>query len=64
MPDSTDETTGTSYATTRTEGTWYLHVRGIDGSGTGGATSHYCFTVDTSAPGAPAVTSVSYPSDA
>ncbi|MEU1868397.1 hypothetical protein [Streptomyces gardneri] len=56
MPDSTNETTGTSYAKTRTEGTWYLHVRGIDGSGTGGATSHYCFTVDTSAPGAPAVT--------
>ncbi|ALO05771.1 YD repeat-containing protein [Streptomyces venezuelae] len=64
MPDSTAETTGTSYATTRTEGTWYHHVRGIDGSGTGGATSHYCFTVDTSAPGAPAVTTVSYPSEA
>lgn len=63
-PDSTAETTGTSYTTTRTEGTWYLHVRGIDGNGTGGATSHYRFTVDTTAPGAPAVTSVAYPSNA
>ncbi|MEV7233318.1 DNRLRE domain-containing protein [Streptomyces sp. NPDC051020] len=64
VPDSTAETTGTSYSTTRTEGTWYLHVRGIDGNGTGGATSHYRFTVDTTAPGAPAVTSAAYPSDA
>ncbi|WP_268246503.1 DNRLRE domain-containing protein [Streptomyces xantholiticus] len=64
VPDSTAETTGTSYTTTRTEGTWYLHVRGIDGNGTGGATSHYRFTVDTTAPGAPAVTSTAYPSDA
>lgn len=64
VPDSTAETTGASYATTRTEGTWYLHVRGIDSNGTGGATSHYRFTVDTSAPGAPAVTSVSCPQDA
>ncbi|MEU0834706.1 DNRLRE domain-containing protein [Streptomyces sp. NPDC005969] len=64
VPDSMAETTGTSYSTTRTEGTWYLHVRGIDGNGTGGATSHYRFTVDTTAPGAPAVTSAAYPSDA
>ncbi|MDX3704599.1 DNRLRE domain-containing protein [Streptomyces europaeiscabiei] len=64
VPDSTAETTGTSYTTTRAEGTWYLHVRGIDGNGTGGATSHYRFTVDTTAPGAPSVTSAAYPSDA
>lgn len=64
VPDSTAETTGTSYTTTRTEGTWYLHVRGIDGNGTGGGTSHYRFTIDTTAPGAPAVTSAAYPSDA
>ncbi|WP_392749771.1 Ig-like domain-containing protein [Streptomyces sp. LN590] len=64
VPDSTTETTGTSYTTTRSEGTWYLHVRGIDGNGTGGATSHYRFTVDTTAPGAPDVTSAAYPSDA
>ncbi|MGV9321189.1 DNRLRE domain-containing protein [Streptomyces sp. NPDC003660] len=64
VPDSTAETTGTSYATTRTEGTWYLHVRGIDSNGTGGTTSHYRFTVDTTSPGAPAVASTAYPSDA
>ncbi|MFI9151512.1 DNRLRE domain-containing protein [Streptomyces sp. NPDC053367] len=64
VPDATAETTATSYTTTRTEGTWYLHVRGIDGNGTGGATSHYRFTVDTTAPGAPAVTSAAYPVDA
>lgn len=64
VPDSTAETTSTSYTTTRTEGTWYLHVRGIDGNGTGGATSHFRFTVDTTAPGAPAVTSAAYPSNA
>jgi hypothetical protein len=39
-------------------------VRGIDGNGTGGATSHYRFTVDTTAPGAPAAASAVYPSDA
>ncbi|MEV8459819.1 MULTISPECIES: DNRLRE domain-containing protein [Streptomyces] len=64
VPDSTAETTGTTYTTTRTEGTWYLHVRGIDGNGTGGATAHYRFTVDTTAPGAPAVASAAYPADA
>ncbi|MFF2996548.1 DNRLRE domain-containing protein [Streptomyces sp. NPDC057950] len=64
VPDSTVETTGTSYSTTRSEGTWYLHVRGIDGNGTGGATSHYRFTIDTTAPGSPAVTSAAYPLDA
>lgn len=64
VPDSTVETTGTSYTATRAEGTWYLHVRGVDGGGAGGATSHYRFTVDTTAPGAPAVASAAYPSDA
>ncbi|WP_392957648.1 DNRLRE domain-containing protein [Streptomyces sp. LN245] len=64
LPDSTAETTSTSYTTTRSEGTWYLHVRGIDGNGTGGATSHYRFTVDTTAPGAPDVTSAAYPTNA
>ncbi|MFF9484514.1 DNRLRE domain-containing protein [Streptomyces sp. NPDC014676] len=64
VPDSTAETTGTSYATTRAEGVWYLHVRGVDGDGTGGATAHHRFTVDTTAPGVPAVTSASYPADA
>ncbi|WP_424857087.1 DNRLRE domain-containing protein [Streptomyces sp. SAI-170] len=64
VPDTTAETTTTSYSTTRTEGTWYLHVRGIDGNGTGGAASHYRFTVDTTAPGAPAVNSAAYPADA
>ncbi|MER5402716.1 DNRLRE domain-containing protein [Streptomyces sp. NPDC002599] len=62
-PDSTAETTSTSYTTTCSEGTWYLHVRGIDGNGTGGATSHYRFTVDTTAPGAPDVTSATYPTN-
>jgi hypothetical protein len=64
VPDSTAETTGTSYTTTRSEGTWYLHVRGIDGNGTGGATSHYRFTADTTVPGAPDVTSAAYPTNA
>ncbi|MFJ6660262.1 DNRLRE domain-containing protein [Streptomyces sp. NPDC091377] len=64
VPDSTAETTDTSYTTTRAEGTWYLHVRGVDSNGVGGATSHYRFSVDTTAPGAPTVTSTAYPSDA
>ncbi|MHB9858309.1 DNRLRE domain-containing protein [Streptomyces sp. YIM S03343] len=64
VPDTTADTSDTLYTTTRAEGTWYLHVRGIDGNGTGGATSHYRFTIDTTAPGAPAVASAAYPADA
>ncbi|WNB97877.1 DNRLRE domain-containing protein [Streptomyces sp. CGMCC 4.7035] len=64
VPDASAETTGTTYTTTRAEGTWYLHVRGIDANGVGGATSHFRFTVDTTAPGAPAVSSADYPDDA
>ncbi|MEU6524215.1 DNRLRE domain-containing protein [Streptomyces sp. NPDC046924] len=64
VPDAMVDTTGTTYRTTRAEGTWYLHVRGIDGDGTGGTTAHFRFTVDTTAPGAPAVDSADYPSQA
>ncbi|MFJ4774264.1 DNRLRE domain-containing protein [Streptomyces uncialis] len=63
VPDNTAETTDHSYTTTRAEGTWYLHVRGIDANGTGGATSHHRFTVDTTAPDAPGVASPDYPSN-
>ncbi|MGW3658825.1 DNRLRE domain-containing protein, partial [Streptomyces sp. NPDC005151] len=64
VPDAQPETTGTTHRAQLTEGTWYLHVRGIDGNGNGGATSHFRVVVDTTAPDAPAVTSADYPADA
>lgn len=64
VPDAVVETTATTYGAQLTEGVWYLHVRGVDANGTGGATSHFRVTVDTTAPGAPAVTSTDFPEDA
>ncbi|MFZ4264263.1 DNRLRE domain-containing protein [Streptomyces arboris] len=64
VPDTQPETTGTTHTTTRGEGVWYLHVRGIDSAGKGGPTAHFRFTVDTTPPGAPTVGSTDYPANA
>ncbi|MFB6841300.1 DNRLRE domain-containing protein [Streptomyces sp. NPDC056361] len=63
-PDTTVDTTGTSYAVTKGDGTWYLHVRAVDTAGNWGATAHFRFTVDTTAPTAPEVASADFPQDA
>ncbi|MFF3137706.1 DNRLRE domain-containing protein [Streptomyces mirabilis] len=63
VPDTTVDTTSTSYNTTKPDGTWYLHIRAVDSAGNWGATANYRFTVDTVAPAAPAVDSSDYPSD-
>ncbi|MFF2525273.1 DNRLRE domain-containing protein [Streptomyces liangshanensis] len=63
-PDTVVETTATSYTATKGEGTWYLHVRAIGLNGAGLGTSHFRYTVDTTAPGTPTVTSTDYPVDA
>jgi hypothetical protein len=63
-PDTTSEGTGTSYSTSGlTDGTWYFHVRGLDGCGSWGATRHYTVRVDGTQSSAPTVTSSSHPSD-
>ncbi|MFF9125096.1 PKD domain-containing protein [Streptomyces sp. NPDC014889] len=64
VPPATITTTGTTHSTSKTDGTWYLHVRGIDNTGTWGDTAHYRFTVDTTPPAAPLVDSADYPADA
>jgi hypothetical protein len=63
VPDTVSDGTTASYGTTKAEGTWYLHVRAVDAAGTWGPTAHYRFTVDTTAPAAPAVTSPDFPGD-
>jgi hypothetical protein len=64
VPPATVSTTGTTFSTTKADGTWYLHVRAVDDSGTWGSASHYRFTVDTTAPAAPGIASSDYPADA
>lgn len=63
VPDTTSDTTSAAYSGTKAEGTWYLHVRAVNSSGTWGATAHYRFTVDTTAPAAPTVGSADFPTD-
>ncbi|MCX4991695.1 MULTISPECIES: hypothetical protein [unclassified Streptomyces] len=48
----------------RTDGTWWVHATAKDKAGLWSTTHHRGFNVDTTAPGAPAVTSAAYPSDA
>ncbi|MFD0733095.1 DNRLRE domain-containing protein [Planotetraspora mira] len=64
VPDTTVDTTDSSYSATKGDGTWYLHLRAVDAAGNWGATAHYRFTVDTTAPAAPGIDSDDYPSDA
>lgn len=65
VPDSTTDSTVAAYDDTVSgDGTWYLHVRAVNPTGTWGPTAHYRFTVDTSAPSAPSVSSVDFPEDA
>ncbi|GGQ72176.1 hypothetical protein GCM10010166_47590 [Couchioplanes caeruleus subsp. azureus] len=54
-PDTTVDTDGTSYTTSKPDGTWYLHVRAHSVAGWG-ETSHFSFTVDSAlAPPTPVV---------
>ena len=51
-PDTSVETTGTSYTSgALADGTWYFHVRAVDSAGNGGTASHYTLHIDTTAPG-------------
>ncbi|MDX3615694.1 DNRLRE domain-containing protein [Streptomyces europaeiscabiei] len=63
VPNTTTDSTTASYAGTVTEGTWYLHVRAADAAGTWGPTAHYRFTVDTTAPAVPTVSSPDFPDE-
>jgi hypothetical protein len=63
VPDSTSDGTTASYSGTLAEGTRYLHVRAVNAAGTWGPTAHYRFTVDTTAPAAPTVSSPDFPDD-
>ncbi|MFB9509918.1 DNRLRE domain-containing protein [Streptomyces aurantiacus] len=62
VPDAVSDGTTASYDATKGEGTWYLHVRAVDPAGVWGPVAHYRFTVDTTAPAEPAVTSTDFPS--
>ncbi|MGV9907235.1 DNRLRE domain-containing protein [Streptomyces sp. NPDC003388] len=64
VPDTTTDSTTASYSSTTSPGTWYLHVRAVNSAGTWGPAAHYRFTVDTTAPAAPTVSSPDFPDDA
>jgi hypothetical protein len=61
VPGTTVTTTGTTHSATVADGTWYLHVRPKDDAGNWGTTAHFRFTVDTTAPVAPQVSSTDFP---
>ncbi|MFD9604966.1 DNRLRE domain-containing protein [Streptomyces sp. NPDC059970] len=63
VPDTVSDGTEASYTATKGEGTWYLHVRAVDSEGGWGPVAHYRFTIDTTAPAAPTVTSADFPGD-
>ncbi|OPG10475.1 hypothetical protein B1R27_02200 [Streptomyces sp. GKU 895] len=48
-------------ATDRTDGTWYVHAAALNKAGLWSTTQTFPFNVDTTAPGAPAVTSSTHP---
>jgi hypothetical protein len=63
-PDTISEGTGTSYSTSGlNDGTYYFHVRGVDGCGVWGSTRHYTVRIDGSPSTAPSVSSSSHPSE-
>ena len=52
-PDTTSEGTATGKSYTGiSNGTWYFHVRALDGAGNWGSTSHYTIKIDTTPPAA------------
>ncbi|MBB5866640.1 RHS repeat-associated protein [Allocatelliglobosispora scoriae] len=57
VPDTTVDQTATAYSAAYAEGTWYLHVRAKTSAGTWSSTSTFRFTVDTTTPAAPSVSS-------
>lgn len=63
-PDTTSEGTGTSTSySALADGEHYFHVRGKDGCERWGDPAHFRVRVDGTAPGAPAVSSSSHPSE-
>ncbi|WP_159002221.1 DNRLRE domain-containing protein [Streptomyces sp. NRRL B-3229] len=64
VPDTTADTTGTEYRVTKGDGTWYLHIRAKDSAGNWGATAHFRFVVDSTAPAPPSIASEDYPATA
>ncbi|WP_344136373.1 hypothetical protein [Luedemannella flava] len=63
-PDTTIDTIATSYSGNYGDGVWYLHVRAVNAAGTWSPAGHWKFTIDTTAPPAPTVTSTDYPAEA
>ena len=61
VPPETVSQTTTAVSRTVSQGQWYLHVRGIDAAGFGGAASHFAFRYDVAGPALPVITSSSHP---
>ncbi|MEU2283568.1 DNRLRE domain-containing protein [Streptomyces sp. NPDC013178] len=55
------QTSTTVSAADRADGTWYVHAAARNAAGLWSATRHFTFHVDTTLPGAPAVTSSTHP---
>ncbi len=52
-PAATVNTTATSLSLpTQADGTWYFHIRAVDGAGSGGLTATYTINIDTTPPSA------------
>ncbi len=61
IPTATVTQTERAFATPTQEGTWYLHVRAVDGAGNWGATATFAFTVDTTGPATTGLASSTHP---
>ncbi len=61
-PDNVSDTanTYTSFAD-KSDGTWYFHVKAVDGVGNWGTVSHFKVNIDTAGPTAPTVSSSTHP---
>ncbi|MGA5040393.1 DNRLRE domain-containing protein [Streptomyces capoamus] len=55
------QTSATVSAADRSDGTWYVHAAARNAAGLWSTTRHFPFQVDTTAPGAPTVTSSTHP---
>ena len=61
-PDTTSEgTASTKSYTDVVNGSWWLHVRALNGAGLWSTTSHFKVQIDDTAPGAPTITSSTHP---
>jgi hypothetical protein len=62
VPDDASEGIGTSTNYTDVaDGTWYFHVKAMNGSGLWGGTAHYRINIDVTGPNAPVVSSLTHP---